>query len=353
MGTGSRVFRAYDRGIVVASLYATSMILALLYVAPDSIRAQLHKGLGVQLAVVAVFGLVAGAIGGFSNTIDGESGQRDLERNVFDGGMILLWTANALLAANLALRFTAAPVLLRWIGALAGGVALGALVGEPLLRVLVRVRVRGRQPLLWVNAVTQRIQHADVRFVTRVIVQTIVVLALMMLAFVAAIVVVVLIVLAVIGLVLSIAFGEGGGGTARNYAHDEHAPLMELPPGSKILGDGRVVQEGFLFDKETGMRIDEDGRLVKEGLLFDKPTGVRIDEDGRILKEGFIFDKATGVRIVDGELVEEGLLFDNSTGMGFDEEGRVVEKGVLTDKPAGVVITASGKVRRSDGGSDE
>lgn len=343
-----KVFRGYDRGIVVGSVYATAMLIALVLVMPSSVK----RELAVELTVVAMFGLVAGAIGGFSNTIAGEDGRRDLKRNISDGGMIVLWSANALLAANLITRVAPAPAMLRWLAALAGGVAVGALVGEPLLARLVRVRVRGRQPLLWVNEITARIAHPDVRFVVRVAVQTIVVGALLALAFVAAIIVLVLVALAVIALVIAMLTGEGGGGRVSRARHrdddEQDPPLLQLPPGSRILPDGRIVKEGLIFDDPTGLRINEHGQVVEEGLLFDKATGVKIDGDGRIVQEGMIFDKATGARIVDGELVEEGLLFDQRTGLGFDGDGRVVERGIVFDEAAGVTITAGGKVRRND-----
>ncbi|HEX8155172.1 MAG TPA: hypothetical protein VF698_18715 [Thermoanaerobaculia bacterium] len=345
---------AVNRGIAVAVVYALVLLVggwaALPYYAAAEMR----------MALFALAGFVAGAIAGFSNTLDGESPRRDLGRNALDAAMVSLWTGIALLTLNLV--YLGATV--DWAGKLLGIFAIAALIGgaagEPLLIFVSSLSIRGRRPFVAANRFCDRFHDSSTRFVAQVVLHSVAFIALMAAA--AALAMVVLIIVAVIvtvvigGWMLSAALSDGNQRTTRRRRStsrndDRPEPVFSLKPGQRIAADGRIVDEHWLGDTRTGKKINERGQVVDERWLGDEATGYRIAADGRVQREGFFFNDDLGVSVVpDGKggqrVIKPGVFFDDDTNLRIDAKGRPIEQGVFFDDEQGFEIDADGKVRK-------
>jgi hypothetical protein len=308
---------ACNRGIVVAVVYAT--VIAVLF--EELVVRGARPSSGLEPLVLGALGVVAGAIGGFSNTLEGESRRRDRQRNAVDGLVIVLWVSVLLLALNLGLRFAVSPRVFTLIGAFAAGTMIGALIGEALLGAFVGISIKGRRPLLWVNAVTARIDHPDVRFVVRVVVQTITVGLLVTLAVVTAIAIIALVALALAFLIMGKAMGAASGPgpsypdppAPNPWPEPEPAPRDDKHPQPLDLLAG--IRDGSFHGSidPDGLVKDAHGNLVasvdRDGLIHerDRSLGWKGEYLGRVDGHGLVKDR--GGNIV-GSIDGNGLVKD-------------------------------------------
>ena len=151
------LFRAIDRGIVVGAIYAAILILT----AEEN---------GVSHAAVwALCGFIAGAIGACSNSLPFHDFGRDVARNLLDALMIVIWTTNLILIVHYFNRFHSLDDLAELCVVFAIGTLMGGLIGEPILRGLALVEIRGVRPFGGVNELADLMQSEDLRFVTKVV----------------------------------------------------------------------------------------------------------------------------------------------------------------------------------------
>jgi hypothetical protein len=333
------LFRAYDRGIVVASLYAATVVVCVQLFLPGG------SAFGVRAALWGVCGFVAGAIGGFSNTEEADSFRRDMARNACDAAMIVVWTANLLLLVNLLRRMAGVAELAQLAGIFAAGTLAGAVIGEPVLLFAGSLSIKGRRPFAGASRLTESLHNPHARFAAKVVLHTVVVGGLLLLAAAAALVVFMIvaffIAIAILALVLKAMTSEGQTTTV---------PTFRRRRGEKLDRDRRVVREGWLTDQPTGQRINGDGQLVNEGVFVDQPTGLKIGPDGKLLKEGWLADQETGVRFEDDgrggqRVIRQGWLVDQDTGRYIDAQGRPMKDGFLVDQEEGFEIDEHGNVR--------
>jgi hypothetical protein len=337
-------FMAINRGIVVGSLYGGASLVATLL---------MFRRVGSEvLALTAVLGFVAGAIVGFSN-LPADASTRDLKVSTTDALMVSVWAAILSLAANLAgIRLRPESLYLA-IGCFAVAALVGSAAGVPALGFLSKLSVKGRRPFRFIIDATGKIENEDVRFVTRVVLQSLVFAALVALAATVIAVVIGLIILYLIISVFTSDEAKGrrqqGGGLSNSQGSRPPPRTTSVPKHGFIREDGRVTKEGLLTSTPTGQRVDADGRVLEEGLLTDRPTGMRIDQDGRVLRQGLLSDTPTGVKFVpDGlggsKVVKEGLLTDRDIGMRLSDTGRAQEQGVVGRHDASLEIAPDGTV---------
>lgn len=352
-------FRAFNRGIAVASVYALVLLLVVWFAMPFYIPA------GARIALFGLCGFLAGTITGFSNTQHGESLRRDLRRNVSDGAMVSVWIAIVWLTLNL-LQF-GAPV--NWValrlGVFSAGALLGAAIGEPVLILLGSLSIRGRRPFAAANRFCDRFHDVNVRFVAQVILHTVAFVSLVAAAVAAAMVVMIVVAIILtfllLGWLLSVALSDGNRRTSyspsrsrRRYSSsddEDAAPAFRLRAGQRIDEQGRVVDTHWYGDVPAGQNINEKGQIVNERWIGDEPTGYRIAEDGRLQREGLLFDQDVGVSLVsDGHggqrVVRPGVFSDEDTGLRVDAEGRAIQEGVFFDREQGFEIDGDGNVRK-------
>jgi hypothetical protein len=301
------------------------------------------------LVLAAAVGFVAGSIVGFSNLGPGTS-ERDVAIDAMDASMAVIWTGVVLFAIVLLSPRWAPQTIYSMFGSLLIATLIGSAVGVPVLRALSKLKVKGRRPFLYITEVTEKIENEDVRFVTRVVLQSVAFALLVALAFTVIAVVVILIVLYFVYSVFS-KEGSGKRVVVREPREEEKPPrrAVKIPKHGYVDAKGRVMREGLLSDSTTtGQRVDASGG-VKEGLFSDQPTGQRIDPDGRVMREGLLYDSPTGVKLApDGEggtkVTKDGYLGDVDTGMMISEEGRAQEKSVVGQRDSSLEITPDGKV---------
>ena len=339
----ARGFRAANRGIVVGTAYGVALLLGALYgyacrAGEESILWTLFGGVGFLTGTVAAFGNSPGAVDPDEDPPPG--GAVDLS----DGAMTAIWVGLVALAANLAWPFAPGQAALMFVGALVGGALLGAVVGEPVLRFLGRVRVKGRQPFLFVASATEGIESEDTRFVIRVLLQTLIFAFLATLAATVIFVFLALMALALAFWLIGLMMDDSSGGRRR----------VVVPRRGRVREDGRIVRKKFLGEEETGQRIDEQGHVLDERVFGDEATGLKIDpETGQVLKEGFLGDQATGAALKDDgrggkKVVKQGLLGDQDTGHRLDKDGNAAKAGLLGESDSGFSIDDSGKVTEED-----
>lgn len=335
------LFRAYDRGIVVASLYAATILVCGQLFLPHG------SGFGMSAALWGVCGFVAGAIGGFSNTEEADSFRRDMARNACDAAMIVVWTANLLLLVNLVRRLAGTVELAQLAGIFAGGTLAGAVIGEPVLLFAGSLSIKGRRPFAGASRLTESLHNPHARFAAKVVLHTVVVAGLLLLAAAAAFVVLMIvaffIAIGILVLVLKAMTSDGRPTTTT-------VPTFRRRRGEKLDRDQRIVREGFFTDQPTGQRLNREGQLVNEGVFADQPTGLKIGPDGKLLKEGWLVDRETGVRFEDDgrggqRVIREGWLFDQDTGRYIDAQGRPMKDGFFVDQEEGFEIDEHGNVR--------
>lgn len=326
-----------NRGIAVAAVYA----IVLLGTAVGLHRGDVLPTLA-QPQIFVVFGLVGylvGAICGYSNTDRDSEGTRRLDLNILDAAVASLWAAIAVFAADLALApFESAAFAIQLVGILAGGSILGGLVGEPILSLLGKIRVKGRHPFHFIRDATERIRNPDARFVWRVVLQTVMFAFLATLAAIA-----IAIVIAVIVVMLAIWF------FVASTSESSGRKTVYVPRGGRVRDDGRIVDRR---GQRTSQRIDEDGHILEQSFLGEERLGMRIDRDGRVLNEGLLGDSRTGVRLKqDGSkqrIVKEGVFSDHDTGLGLDAQGRAYKERTLGKSEAGIAITSEGGVHETE-----
>lgn len=285
----SPIFEAYNRGIILASMYGSALLLVFEYLWSRGQSTTLGP---LALVAYGLTGFLAGTIGGFSRSDDlAEDETRDLKRNAMDAGVLMIWIAIVVLAANLVVPFSKPASLLALLGACVLGGQIGALLGEPILSYLAQVPIKGRRPFLFVSNLTTSIENDDVRFVTRVIIQSILLAALLTLAF--ALFVVFLVIVALwlgflaIGLIMTLM--DGGEHVripkrVRVRGSGEITSGRGRKTGLKVRGDKKIVREGFFSDQETGLELEGE-KVMKRGIFTDKKTGVemRMGSGGREL----------------------------------------------------------------------
>jgi hypothetical protein len=273
------LFRAFDRGILVSSLYAATLIVA------AEARPLDGEDAGVHMTVWALCGFIAGAIGGFSNTLAHESARRDLARNSLDGLMISIWTINIILLINALWYLDLPSYLAQYAGLLVAGTLVGALIGEPLLMFCGRLTIRGVRPFDTANQLAESIEDENTRFAARVILHTIVVIVLAAILFA---------ILIAIAIAIAIALAIGALYVAFQVWRSQSSSGLRLERGLRVDKEGRVRKKGFLFDTPTGTRIKRDAsgnqHVVKEGIFFDSDTGLYVDDKGRTKRSGLLFD---------------------------------------------------------------
>jgi hypothetical protein len=307
------VFRAYNRGIIVAALYSAAAAVLFELFGPPELRASQNN----QLVVLGILGMVGGTIGGFSNTNCFANGRRDLKRNLLDAVMISVWAANLLLVFNLVSPSFSIEALAQLLGAFAGGSVVGGAIGEPIVGLVGKLQIKGRRPFAWVNSVTESIDNANARFVMRVLIQTVVAGILVALAFIAFMVVLVILIIAVAFIVLGKVLGGAGSGSSNaetafvpGTGHDLHsageaaaaageeAERREMllkgagGPGSEFYASGqyggRVQADGTILTA----RGDYAGKVDVQANSFGKRYihDARGNDIGTVDKEGFIRD---------------------------------------------------------------
>ena len=334
-------FMAVNRAIAVGAAFASIILVAAL--------GMMRTNGSDILVLAAAVGFVAGSIVGFSNLGPGAS-ERDVAIDAMDASMAVIWTGVVLFAIALLSPRWAPQAIYSMFGSLLIATLVGSAVGVPVLRALSKLKVKGRRPFLYITEVTEKIENEDVRFVTRVVLQSVAFALLVALAFTVIAVVVILIVLYLVFTVLS-KDGTGRRVVVKESREEEEPPrrAVKIPKHGYVDEKGKVMKEGLLYDTPTGQRVDASGRVLKEGLLTDQPTGQRIDSDGRVMREGLLYDSPTGVKLAsDGEggtkVAKDGYLGDVDTGMRISEEGRAQEKSVLGQRDASLEITPDGKV---------
>jgi hypothetical protein len=312
--TGSKprpLFQAANRGTLVASIYSAALILGFEIYAKQLPRASPAHFVGLGLV-----GIIAGAIAGFSNTENDEDARRDLKRNAIDGLITVLWASNLILAVNLALALMPWPNSVIRLVAFAGGTLLGAVVGEPLLAAVATVSVKGRRPLLWVNAVTAHIRHPDVRFVVRVAVQSIVVGSLVALAVLTVIVIIALLVISIAFLVLAKVLGDGSGARSSPTHHD-HAYEEDLAERERLAAHEREERERQDREEQAvnAQREQQRREAETQARLQGRAAAKHFDRDGH--KIGWTDSDG---RHFDSEGRKAG--WTDSDGRHYDSEGR-------------------------------
>jgi hypothetical protein len=311
-----------------------------------------RRGGNDVLAIATALGFVAGAIVGFSNLRVG-SGRRDLGINATDALMVVLWVAVLLVAANLAVIGLRPSFLYVVVACFSVATMAGSAGGVQVLGFLSKLSVKKRRPFRFIVDATEKIENEDARFVTRVVLQSLVFAALLALV---ATMVAVVIGLFILYLVISIFTSDGAKGRrvrTGSYLSPQESPeaprSTRVPKHGSIREDGKVMKEGLLTSTPTGQRVGLDGRVFEQGLLTDQPTGMRVNEDGRVLRQGLLTDTATAVKFVDdgiggSKVVKEGLLTDRDTGMRLSEKGRAQEQGVVGRHDASLDVTPDGTV---------
>ncbi len=261
VGSGRPIYVAFNRGVIVGAAYGAILIVVGLFLIDPSALDQWPT-----IAGVVAIGTVTGAIGGFSNTLDGESGRRDLLRNLADAGMIVTWTSALVLATNLVFAMAVGVDVLSLLAAFAGATVAGGVFGEPLLEWIGQASIKGHRPFLFVNEVTRGIRNADTQLVVRVLLQTLVVGLLALLAMVVAVVVIGLVALAIAFLILAkVLEGEGGSSTRTRVQY----PRGPAHPGG-TRGESRRVDG--LFGPYT-VHADSSGAKTGESRDVDGPFG--------------------------------------------------------------------------------
>lgn len=251
------LFSILNRGIVVGVIY--SFLIGVLL---DRIFARAPGGSWF------VNGLMVGTLVAFSNTVLKEKWTRDLLRNLLDALVTFAYVCVAITIAftiafgfeylqnGLSNMFTAAQL------PLAGGLIVGALVGEPLFRFLAnKANIKGRNPFLFINKLTESIANPDTQFVVRVIIQTILALIVIVVGVAA---VIVIAAVAIIGLIIYFATREEG--TRRTTTVRVYQSLIHLTdPNGKAL-PGQRVQLAFGAGRtEVEVTDDEGDVLIEHG----------------------------------------------------------------------------------------
>ncbi len=234
---------AANRGILIAAVYGVAAFAGLSFALARTELAQLdmeHAWLAF-----APLGLVVGSIPLFSARQDGPA-ERDLGRESLDVLVALLWLSLPILTTNLALGFDDGLRLMGHLGGLALGAGASIVVGVPVLRLAGRFPVGSFVPAAWINDLTARVESPGLRLALRVVLHT-----LLFALVVALIVVTVTIVLLLIALwlafwILGHLLGDGSTVTVHRR------PALRIPNRGRIRDDGRVVEEGILFDRPTG-----------------------------------------------------------------------------------------------------
>ena len=319
---------SFNRGIVVAAVYGTICLLAFAY------PGRMGVGLGLPHVAHIAFGLAAfvvGAIAAFSVST-GLSGGTNLRKNALDTLVALLWIAVVVWGVNLAVPFVAPIELLILTAVLVGGGLLGSLVGRPVLTWMARIRIKGRQPFMFVNRTTAGITNEGVRFVTRVIIQSVVLAALLTIAFIAFVVFVAILLLwlafLVIGLVAHMMEEGGSSVPTRDHGAERREEQRRREQ------EKRRREEQRRREQEKRRREEEARKAAAQKEANDKRMGVgkHYDKDGKyagqVCDDGKAYNadgKYVGRSYEDGKHYDRDGKYDGRThddGKHYDSDGK-------------------------------
>jgi len=265
-----RTFQAYNRGILVSTVYATIFFLVYTYLPLVS------PGLGRDLQseefgflVFGFVGFVIGAIVSFSNSFDLEEQKQDLKNNLLDALMVCLWTANACFLINLLGSFIKnawwPSQLVTFLGAFGIASLFGALIGQPLLLLLGGGGAKSFRPFLYVNALTDSMENRDAQFALRVFLQTIVTVCLVSIAIVAIAVFITLLMMWLMLVMISFFLSEGSsrpnlsGWFSSNSERREVSRAVE----SRMIEEERRREEELARQHEKKLKQQEKEKRKK------------------------------------------------------------------------------------------